>query len=121
MPPNSRRLNGIPAKPFSSRLRMCDLKSAAMQRLQKKRRGVAMTSALADANDLGKADERGDAGSEDDEQQTDDDLIGGFRIVALPVADQGPAGTHVHHAQADEPDHGCDGRDDLRHIPNISE
>lgn len=80
-----------------------------------------MTSALADANDLGKADERGDAGSEDDEQQTDDDLIGGFRIVALPVADQGPAGTHVHHAQADEPDHGCDGRDDLRHIPNISE
>lgn len=77
-------------------------------------------SALAD-DDLGEGDERGDAGSEHDEEQPDNHLIGGFWVVLLPVADQGPAAADVHHAQADEPDHGCDRRDDLRHIPNISE
>lgn len=77
-------------------------------------------SALAD-DELGESDERGDAGSENDEEQPDNHLIGGFWVVLLPVADQGPAAADVHHAQADEPDHGCDRRDDLRHIPNISE
>lgn len=97
---------------------MCDLKSAAIQRLQKRRGGAWTASALAD-DDLGESDECGDAGGEHDEQQTDDNLVGGFWIVALPVPDDRPRAAHVHDAQPDEPDNGCDGRDDLRHVPNI--
>jgi len=77
------------------------------------------TPALAD-DGLGEGDERGDAGGENDEEQADHHLIGGFRIVLFPVPDQRPRGANIHHAQADEADHGSDGRDDLRHIPNIS-
>lgn len=77
-------------------------------------------SALAD-DDLGEGDERGDAGGKNDEEQSYNHLIGGFWIVFLPVADQGPAAADVHDAEADESNYGGDGRDELRHILNISE
>jgi hypothetical protein len=76
--------------------------------------------ALAD-DGLCEGDERGDAGGEDDEEQPDHHLISGFRIVLLPVPDQGPRGTDVHHAKTNEADHGGDRGDDLGDIPNISE
>ncbi len=39
-------------------------------------------SALAD-DELGESDERGDAGSENDEEQPDNHLIGGFWVVLM--------------------------------------
>jgi len=78
---------------------------------------------IADERELraGEGDEGGDTGREDDEQQTDDDLVGGFGIVALPVADQRPAAPHIHDAQTDEADYGGNRRDDLGDIPDIIE
>lgn len=70
---------------------------------------------------LGEADERGHAGGEDHEQQTDHDLVGGLRVIAFPVADDRPRAAHVHDAEPDEADDGRDRRDELRHVTHIAE
>jgi len=44
----------------------------------------------------GKGDEGRNAGGKDDEEQAYNDLIGGFRIVFLPISDNGPTRSHVH-------------------------
>lgn len=69
----------------------------------------------------GEGDEGGDRGGEDHEEQPDDHLVGSFRIVALPVPDDRPRGTHVHYPQAEEAYDSGDGRDDLRHIADVVE
>lgn len=71
--------------------------------------------------DLGESDERGDAGGEDDEDQTHNHVVGGLGIVSFPIADNWPAGTEVHDAQSDETDDGDDRRNRLRRVPNVVE
>lgn len=41
-------------------------------------------------SELGESNERGDAGGEDDEEQTHNHLIGSFGIILLPVPHDGP-------------------------------
>src|SRR5688500_13419255 len=104
MPPKSSRLNGTPANPFSSRLRICDLKSAAIEAPPTNRRGIERVRPPR-RGDLREGNERGDAGGEHDKQQTNDHLISGFGIVAFPVADNRPTGAHVHNPKPQKPDH----------------
>lgn len=68
----------------------------------------------------GERDEGGNAGREDDEQQPHNHLIGGFGIVFLPVADDGPGRPHIHQAQPQESDDGGDGGDELRGRANVA-
>ena len=66
-------------------------------------------------------DESGDTGGEDDEEQAHNHLVGGFRIVLLPVPDDVPALPHIHQPQTEKPDDGGDGRDDLRRTLDVGE
>lgn len=69
----------------------------------------------------GESDKRGDTGGENHEQQTDDDLVGCLRIVALPIPNNGPAGAEIHDPQPQKAYDGADGSDDLRHVADVVE
>src|SRR5690554_3266909 len=119
-PPSSRRLKGMPMKPFSSRRSTCDLMSAAItaslspEQKQPAHLTGCFCGGVGERARLRERDEAGDGGRGDDEEQAHDHLVGGARVVLLPLPDDWPRGAHVHQAQSNKPEEGGHGSDDLR-------